>query len=313
RHNMVKLGGSRERADELLRMLRKAGVLTGKSRNCSAELRLPIPSRELLAPEAESRALVEGDGWPKLAQRMGQRVSIYGLGRTGSHIAMGLAVAGVGHLHLGDSRPVTPRDRGQVFGPADVGRPRDEALADVFRQAGLECRVTARGRVMRPDATVLVDYEVSDPNRSRFLAERGIAHLSVLVGELSITCGPWVPRSGGPCLKCQRLWAVDSDPCWPGMATQRFVRSAVAQRGEDPCLAAAVGSLAVTQVLQALSGSQPTTVGRFLRMSLPDYETAWGEVESHPRCTEHDPRARLAAGPTPPQPPTPPVPLPPPV
>ncbi|MDR1187245.1 MAG: ThiF family adenylyltransferase [Bifidobacteriaceae bacterium] len=292
RRELANFGGRRERVDQLLAELRDAGLLTAHGRGQTAEMQVPPASRELLAPEAESRALVEGDGWKTLARRSNQRVSVYGLGRTGAHIALCLAASGVGTLQLHDPEPVRPRDRGQIYDRDDVGQPRAEILAEIVNRHGFDCEARFRGRFAKPDAAVLVGYEVADPTRAAFLASHGIDHLSVVISELSITCGPWVPRGAGPCLRCQRLWAADDDPCWPGLATQRFVRSVVASRGEDSNLAAAMGGLASAQVLQALGGHLPDTVGHTATMALPSYHLDWSELKVHPKCNSHNLRPR---------------------
>ncbi|MDR1634213.1 MAG: ThiF family adenylyltransferase [Bifidobacteriaceae bacterium] len=292
RRQLAALGGRRERIDQLLEELRDAGLLSQAARSQTAEMHVPPKSRELLAAEAETRSLVETDGWTALARRTGQRVNIYGLGRTGAHVALALAASGVGTLQLHDPRPVRPRDRGQVYGPESVDRPRSEALAQVLADRGFDCEIRFRGRLLRPDVAVLVGDEVSDPTRAAFFTSHGIDHLSVLVGELDVSCGPWVRQGSGPCLRCQRLWAVDKDPCWPGLATQRFVRSGVAGRGEDPILAAAMGAMAAAEVLQGLAGVKPPTAGRLVTMSLPSYQLSWTDLKEHPKCNSHLPRPR---------------------
>ncbi|MDR2380837.1 MAG: ThiF family adenylyltransferase [Bifidobacteriaceae bacterium] len=303
RRLLEEAGGARERVDHLIRELADAGLMQASHRNRSSELEVDPERRDLLAAEAESRCLMAGNGWRELARRQDRCVSIYGLGRTGAHIALGLATAGVGRLQLSDPSPVTARDRGQVFQRRHIGMTRAEAVADVIAEHDLFCCVRIAGPWRRPQAGVLVDYEVTDPNRSAYFAMHGIPHLSVVVGELDISCGPWVAGQGGPCLRCLRLWAADDDPGWPGLATQRFARSAVAARGEDSCLAATVGSIAVNQVVQGLHGARPITTGRTMTVGLPAYEIAWRKVDSHPRCDHHQAdRRRSPRGHTPPPP-----------
>ncbi|MDR2253096.1 MAG: ThiF family adenylyltransferase [Bifidobacteriaceae bacterium] len=301
RHTLEQAGAPSERADQLIRALAEAGLLESAPRSCSAELRVRPELRDLLAAEADSRSLVEANGWQRLARRQAQCVSVYGLGRTGALVALGLANAGVGHLQLCDPKPVAPRDRGPVFGHRDVGLPRADALAPRLRELGCATRVLGKWR--RPHAAVLVDYEVADPNRSAFMARHGVPHLSVVVGELEIACGPWVGAGAGACLRCVRLWAAERDPAWPSLATQRFSRSAVAGRGEDPCLASTAAGLAVGQVLQGLAGDTPSTAGRAMTVALPAYSIGWSDVRPHPTC-DHDVRgAQPRCGSTLPPPP----------
>ncbi|MDR2113859.1 MAG: hypothetical protein LBO75_01115 [Bifidobacteriaceae bacterium] len=301
RQILAELGGRRDRVNELIRELAEAGLLIAGSRARPGELQVHSAVRELLAPEAESRGLVENNAWAQLARRGLQRVSIYGLGRTGAHIALGLAAAGIGHLHLRDPQQVVPRDRGQIFGPCHVGLSREEALAQIIKNQGFECDVRTGERFTKPHAAVLVDYEVTSPNLSDALCKRGVSHLSVVVNELSISCGPWVQYEYGPCLRCQRLWTAGADPHWPEMATQQHARSEVARRGEDTVLAAGVGALAVGQVLQGLAGITPITAGRIFTIGLPGYSVEWAEIEVHPKCIiRHESRQRARIGFSPP-------------
>jgi hypothetical protein len=308
RAELARRGGRAERVDALLRELADASMLDHARPARSPGMQIVPSMREVVAAEAESRCLLDSNCWRVMTRRASQSVVVYGLGRTGAHIALGLAAAGLGRLLLRDDRPVAPHDRGQVFTRAHVGMPRAEAVAALIQEKDLDCKVQLSGRAPRPHAAVMVDYEVTDPVRVSNLVDQGIPHLPVVVGELRISCGPWVPRRVGPCVKCQHLFAADQDPLWPKLATQRSVRSAVAQRGEDPSLAAMVGGLAVGQVLQALSGGHPFTIGREIEVHLPSYSLRWRDLDSHPRCDGHRPRVRR-------RPPCPPpmIPLPPPM
>jgi hypothetical protein len=282
----------RERANELLKEVARAGMLGPSNSGATAQFDVEPRLREYLASEAESRSLLEKDGWVPVAMRGHQRVSVYGLGRTGARTVLGLVEAGVGLIQITDQRLVGHRDLGTVYGPQDLGMPRDKALARIVRSMANAVEVRVQGRWAQPDAAVLVDYEVADPTRGAFLTGHRIPHLSVVVGEVSITCGPWVPDKGGPCERCVDLSRAEADPCWPGMAAQQHARSVVAGRGEDPCLAALAGSFAVSQVLTDLAGGKPETLGRTKRLSLPDYRPTWTDVSVHPGCTQHNPRRR---------------------
>ncbi|MDR1799760.1 MAG: hypothetical protein LBR19_07780, partial [Bifidobacteriaceae bacterium] len=262
----------------------------------SAQFDIDASDRERLVAEAESRALLGGDGWGTPAARAHQRVSIYGLGRTGAGLALQLAAAGIGTLQLSDTSPVRPRDLGPVFIPALLGMPRDEALSRIINAHGYGCQVRTRGRWTQPDLAVMVDYEVANPTQASFLATHGVDHLSVVVGEVGISCGPWVRAGEGPCLRCVSLARRDEDPCWPGIAAQQHARSVVARRGEDSTLAALTATYATTQVLAALAGRAVAVAGRVLTYSLPDYALNWRDVAIHPACTEHN-RRDLSGGP----------------
>ncbi|MDR3202787.1 MAG: TOMM precursor leader peptide-binding protein, partial [Bifidobacteriaceae bacterium] len=120
--------------------------------------------------------------------------------------------------------------------------------------------------------------------RAQELVRCDIPHLSVVVEDASITCGPWVEPGASPCLRCVALRRSADDPGWPAMATQRNSRSAVAARGEDQALAAATGSFAAAQAVAALTGVAPSCVGASVRFRLPDFATERVEWDSQPEC-----------------------------
>ncbi|MDR0593017.1 MAG: ThiF family adenylyltransferase [Bifidobacteriaceae bacterium] len=304
----ARAGGVRERVDQLLAELRDHNLLA--STNLTAETQVPPAARPTLAAEAETRSLIEPDGWKTLAQRAGQSVTVYGLGRTGAHVALALAASGVGTLQIHDPRAVRQRDLGQVYDRYHVRMPRAEAVAQIVSQHYPSCQIRAHQRFTRPDAAVLIGEEVTDPTRAAYLTQRRINHLAITIEDISITVGPYVVRQAPPCLRCQRLWATEQDPSWPALATQRFTCSAIHARGEDPTLAAIAGNLAAAQVLQALAGQSPAAHAKAATISLPDYIPQWHAIEAHPRCHNHQPRQPEPA-PTRPATPPPPLPLPP--
>jgi len=71
----------------------------------------------------------------------------------------------------------------------------------------------------RPDVMVTVDAHVVEPLLARRLAQEGIIHLPVVIGEAGVRIGP-VLGGDGPCSTCLDLWERDADPCWPALATQ---------------------------------------------------------------------------------------------
>ncbi|MDR0628018.1 MAG: hypothetical protein LBG11_12325 [Bifidobacteriaceae bacterium] len=306
RRELAARGGKRERVDQLLTELRAARLVTTHNSAHSAETRVPVDNRQLLASEAETRALIEADGWRTPAKRATQKVSVYGLSRTGAHIALALASNGIGTLQLTDPRPISARDCGQIYTPKQIGEPRDQALAEIIESHGVHCQVRVRQRHHRPDAAVLVDYAVPNPTRASYLAGHHIPHLPITICELSTITGPWV-TSAGPCLRCQQLWSTQQDPCWPAIATQQHARSNLTHRGEDQALADATAAFAITQILQALAGLKPQTTAHTATIALPRYQTEWATVLTHPKCQSHNRRPNPHNPPKPP--PRPPLPL----
>lgn len=94
--------------------------------------------------------------------------------------------------------------------------------------AGIVSRLSVRypnQRVTRPDSSVpdlavLVCDHVIDPVRERSLAQEGIAHLPVVIGEVTSSIGPYLADDSPLCRSCLELWHCEEDPCWPVVATQ---------------------------------------------------------------------------------------------
>jgi len=292
-------GGQSRRVATLIRQLTEAGCLAGKDTTQSPRWNIPTEHRESLSPEAETRGLVQTDGWAAAARRSRQRVSVYGLGRTGANLALDLACAGVGILQLYDPALVTGRDVGLVYRKQDIGQVRSTALAQIIDQAGLPSETRTSGRWAKPDVAVLTGYEVVDPQRAEFLTTHLVPHLPVVIDELSITCGPWVDPKTGPCVGCLHLHRTDLDPLWYRVATQQWSRCRVAKRGEDTTLAAMAAGFGAAQVVAALAGDQPSTIGQSATVTMPAYDLAWTKHQAHPNCQIHGGQKRstsLATG-----------------
>ncbi|MCL2803292.1 MAG: hypothetical protein FWD29_05000 [Micrococcales bacterium] len=284
---LLRHGGAPHRAHELTKQLGDAGCLTRRAANQSHQWNVPPLQRERLAAEAETRSLVEPEGWYAAASRLRQAVSVYGLGRTGAQLAVNLAAAGLGSLQLFDRQDVAGRDVGQVYSPEHIGMPRIQALTRIIDLAGYPCEVRAKGPLSQPNAAVITGCDVVDPHRADFLSSHMVPHLPIVIGEISITCGPWVNPLTGPCTWCQALWRAEADPAWYVVASQQCAASPLGRRGEDTTLAALAGAHGAAQVLAALAGETPTTQGRSITFSLPDYSPSWAEHQIHPDCTRH--------------------------
>ncbi|MCL2787602.1 MAG: ThiF family adenylyltransferase [Micrococcales bacterium] len=276
-------GADPKRATRIIGELRRAGLLCEPGRPTS-RFSIPPGLRERLAPGAETRALlIEGDGWEEQVRLAKAAVLVSGLGRTGARLAATLADAGVGTLWLSDSVPVSRRDLGADYGAEDIGRKRQTALGDRLRNrhTGTQIRTSPLTEI---DAAVLVNLSTPDLTQAAPLFREEIAHLSLVVGEVSGTCGPWVVPGATACLRCQSLAYTDFDPDWPALGTQLSADSPLEQRGEDPCLAGALGALGAAQVVAALTGWEPTCSSARLTLRLPDLRTEFTPVEEHEIC-----------------------------
>ena len=80
-------------------------------------------------------ALVERHGAARQAKFDAARVAVCGLGGLGSNVAIALARAGMGHLHLLDFDRVEPSNLNrQHYFPRHVGHPKVEALAEQLNE-----------------------------------------------------------------------------------------------------------------------------------------------------------------------------------
>lgn len=96
-----------------------------------------IPTREEM-----HHALVARHGAALQARFDAGRVAICGLGGLGSNVAIALARAGVGHLHLIDFDRVDLSNLNrQQYTVAHLGLPKPQAMADILRQIAPYCTV----------------------------------------------------------------------------------------------------------------------------------------------------------------------------
>ncbi len=244
--------------------------------------------------DARTHALLalDGDAAPVLARRARAVVRVVGLGRTGASLAAALAAAGIGTLHLDDERPTRPEDVGfGGFRSGDIGRARGSALAAVL----LDARPTMRTLVpagRSADVVVLVEADVADPVAHAPLADAGVPHLSVVIGEASVQVGPLVVPGRTTCLRCLDLHRADGDPDWPTVAAQLAAARTRHDRTEETTLAAMAAASAATQVLAHVDGRPATTHGGALEIALPLGLPVARRWAPHARCTCG---ARLAA------------------
>ena len=199
--------------DELARSLEAGGIYRAARRT-----RVPVKRARQLVKELErqgalvSSATTELDGadgvyWDRLgadAKRRGAALSqavlaLHGVSALAQEAALWLAEAGVGTI-------------------LSTRAPKDGGLEPLLSARFPALRTRAPLRT-RPDVMVTVDAHVVEPLLARRLAQEGIIHLPVVVGEAGVRVGP-VLGGGGPCSTCLELWERDADPCWPALATQ---------------------------------------------------------------------------------------------
>lgn len=257
----------------------------------------PVRGADRLTGEAAVLAL-RGEGSPtpatRLRRRVASRVAICGQGRLGAPIAVALAEAGVGHIHL-DLPGVV--HRGELAGgplrASDIGRPRTEAVeAAVARTVeGVETN-GVRGQ----PATLVIQLDPDNPVAVVAAAHAGRRqpHLAVTIRDGTPVIGPLVPAVGGPCLACLDLHRRDRDAAWPGPPPRTL---------PEPCTVAtllAATAVTVEESLTFIDGGSPGTLGTSIELTSPTRQRrrTW---TPHPDCdcARRPARQRVAPPPAP--------------
>lgn len=128
---------------------------------------MPIPTREEMY-----RALEERHGAELQRKLDSASVAVCGLGGLGSNIAIALARAGVGQLHIIDFDivDISNLNRQQYF-PDQLGKPKAEAMRDTLERIAPYCNITSHNMklteenipVMLADADIIVEaFDKSD-------------------------------------------------------------------------------------------------------------------------------------------------------
>ena len=116
---------------------------------------MPIPTREEMY-----RALEERHGKELQRKFAAASVAVCGLGGLGSNIAIALARAGVGNLHIidFDCVDISNLNRQQYF-PEQLGMPKTQALSDTLSRIAPYCNITA-------DCVKLTEENIPEPLRN---------------------------------------------------------------------------------------------------------------------------------------------------
>jgi hypothetical protein len=256
-------------ARRVLDLLAVAGVLD----DFPAALHRSLPSelRSRLAPELATMSLAyaDGDGGARtLARRRSAYIRVHGAGRIGAGIATLLAASGVGRVVCVDPVPARPCDTGAGgLVLADVGGPRDEAVARAIRRIAPE--VTTRDAGLVPDLAVLTAWP--SPDLPAALAHQGVPHLAARAAEAIGVVGPLVRPGRSACLRCVDLRKADGDADWPKILAQATVAPDLSAC--DSVLACCTATLAAAQALAFIDGADmPVTVNGTLELVLPGWQ-----------------------------------------
>jgi bacteriocin biosynthesis cyclodehydratase domain-containing protein len=262
-------------------------------------------ARDLLRRLLDAGALIDAAGPERVARRRAAAtVTVVGGGPVAAGIAIGLALAGIGALFLeaagavgtagrdaaaedADAR-VCLDDVGTGLLDADVGRPREEALADAVRRVAPGVRVGPPRVRAVADVCVLADVAAPLPLRVAALHRDRIPHLPVRLRDGVGLVGPLVLPGRSACLGCVELHRGARDPDWPAVAAQLVGRCG---RG-DAAAATAIAALGVAQILAALDATgggggpepAPPTLGATLELDLMAGALVRRVWVPHPGC-----------------------------
>jgi bacteriocin biosynthesis cyclodehydratase domain-containing protein len=280
--------------DELVAPADRAGLVARAVRR-GAE---PRAAEDLLRRLLEAGALVDADGPERAARhRAAAVVAVVGDGRLAAGVAAGLALAGVGTVHVGaaSGAVVQAGDLGTGLLDVDRGRSRTEAVVDAVRRVVPAARIGPLAVRPVPDLCVLADAAAPNPVRVAALHRDVVAHLPVRLRDDAGVVGPLVLPGRSACLGCVELHRGARDPGWPTVAAQLVDRPG--QGG--PATAAATAALGVAQTLAALDaaagqagdgGSVPPALGATLELDLSGGVLLRRPWAPHPDCTCGAPR-----------------------
>lgn len=285
----AELGVEPVRADILLDLLSRSGVLDDSSADQGPLRRLARGERERLAPDFAAASVVRGDsngGVDVLARRQTMTVAVHGAGRVGASLTSLLAAAGVGCVVVIDECLTLPAD----VAPGglridDIGARRQDAAARVAKAAAPSVRTSMPRSHAQPDLAVIAVVELLSPGLPDQLLRASVPHLFAMVREGTGVVGPLVLPGRSSCHRCHDLYRCDRDPAWPRIAAQLSDGSGTRVLACDVALATAVAAQAALQVLAFLDGNQtPPSVDGTLEIEQADGRVRRRSWSSHPAC-----------------------------
>jgi molybdopterin/thiamine biosynthesis adenylyltransferase len=225
------------------------------------------------------------------------RVTVLGLGGTGSAVAMSLVAAGVGHVHCVDHDVVEESNlsRQLLYAEADIGRRKVDAGLDRLRGLNSHGLVTAEHRYIGSAADVRSAMATSDllmlcadqpVDLPHWVNEAALASdtpwiLGAYLGP-TIVVGTFMPPDT-PCYRC-----ISDDQDRGQDSNQRLGAPMFPPGNINATTAAAAnasGHFAALEALYLLAGLQPHTIGRIYHHDLINYgHTYFVESPVNPDC-----------------------------
>lgn len=234
-------------------------------------------SRQILLPQ------IDIDGQLRLQQA---RVLIVGLGGLGSPVALYLAAAGVGELHLADfdSVDLTNLQRQIAHTTARVGTPKVQSAAQAMADINPEVQVTAlQARVdaaaldsLVRDATVVLDCSDNYATRQAVNAACVRHHKPLVAGAVIQFDGQITvvdPRDAqSPCYAC--IFPPDAE----------FEEVRCSTMGVFAPLVGVVGAMQAAEALKLIAGVGQSLAGRLLMLDGRAMEWNTMRVQRHADC-----------------------------
>jgi hypothetical protein len=284
-----RLGVELARANELLRLLERSGVLDDASADRRALATLSQGDRDRLAPDLAAASLVRGTedgGVAVLARRRDAVVAVHGAGRVGAAVTTLLAAAGVGTLVVDDpgiavAADVTPAGPSQN----EVGASRADAAIRAARRSAPGVRRSLPRDRSDPDLVVLSPERHGLGDLPDRLVRDGVVHLFARVLDVTGVVGPLVLPGRSSCGRCHDLHRTDRDPAWPSVAAQLSDAARQPAAACDVVLATAVAAQTATQVLAYLDGDpSPPAVNGTIEVAQVDGRMRRRGWAIHPLC-----------------------------
>lgn len=266
-------------------------VLVGARAVVDAAALTPLPStldartRHRLGPDVASLSLLVNDPGSAVTRRRDAMVEVHGPARLAVPVAVTLAAAGVGRVHVAGRGHVEDCDVAPGgFTPADVGRPRHQAAVEALRRVAPQ--VDPRPLPPRSaDLAVLTGGAAADKDLIECLVSARMPHLVATLRETTGVVGPLVLPGYSSCLDCAYLHRSDRDPLWPALAAQLSNASRDRLDVQDTALSVAVTGLAALQALAHIDGAVAQTVDGTLELALPDCRVRRRSWATHPLCS----------------------------
>lgn len=229
------------------------------------------------------------------------KVTVLGIGQTGSMLIRALTLFGVGLLKVADCENVTPEDvwYGAWYDSEEIGTKRTDVIIGKVKKLNADINVTKiswpenslsalSDRVFADTDLIVVCLDNFVPNIyesvNKLCIEKNIPWISYQQMGFEVTIGPFVIPGQSPCYKCAdlRLLSNLSDPL-ERIHLNNFLNYDTLKSGKI-CLTFGIDFLAM-EIIKFLTGiSSPSTLGNILIIGTMNGQTRLRPLLKVPRC-----------------------------